>query len=140
MFTRLNIGKIALTNSELIKALFLNRSNFAGKSTDSLRLRQQEIASEWDKIEYTLQSDEFWLFLHDKGYDRPTRIDFIFDLICSRNALNIENSIKRMKRERLLVLTNTGHSDTFMNTLSPHTKMGIMTKKPNYRKQKELGR
>lgn len=140
VFTRLNIGKIALTNSELIKALFLNRSNFAGKSTDSLRLRQQEIASEWDKIEYTLQSDEFWLFLHDKGYDRPTRIDFIFDLICSRNALNIENSIKRMKRERLLVLTNTGHSDTFMNTLSPHTKMGIMTKKPNYRKQKELGR
>ena len=90
VFTRLNIGKIALTNSELIKALFLNRSNFAGKSTDSLRLRQQEIASEWDKIEYTLQSDEFWLFLHDKGYDRPTRIDFIFDLICSRNSLNIE--------------------------------------------------
>ena len=90
VFTRLNIGKIALTNSELIKALFLNRSNFAGKSTDSLRLRQQEIASEWDKIEYTLQSDEFWLFLHDKGYDRPTRIDFIFDLICNQNALNIE--------------------------------------------------
>ena len=55
VFTRLNIGKIALTSSELIKALFLNRSNFAGKSTDSLRLRQQEIASEWDKIEYTLR-------------------------------------------------------------------------------------
>ena len=106
VFTRLNIGKIALTN-------------FAGKSTDSLRLRQQEIASEWDKIEYTLQSDEFWLFLHDKGYDRPTRIDFIFDLICSRNIL--KNSIKRMKRKRLLVLTNTGHSDIFMNTSSPHT-------------------
>ena len=102
MFTRLNIGKIALTNSELIKALFLNRSNFAGKSTDSLRLRQQEIASEWDKIEYTLQSDEFWLFLHDKGYDRPTRIDFIFDLICSRNSLNIEKLNKEDEKEKII--------------------------------------
>ncbi len=90
VFTRLNIGKIALTNSELIKALFLNRSNFAAKSEDGLRLRQQEIASEWDLIEYALQSIEFWLFLHAKGYDRPTRIDFIFDLICNQNALNIE--------------------------------------------------
>lgn len=102
VFTRLNIGKIALTNSELIKALFLNRSNFAEKSTDSLRLRQQEIASEWDKIEYTLQSDEFWLFLHDKGYDRPTRIDFIFDLICSRNALNIEKLNKEDEKGKII--------------------------------------
>ena len=102
VFTRLNIGKIAITNSELIKALFLNRSNFAGKSTDSLRLRQQEIASEWDKIEYTLQSDEFWLFLHDKGYDRPTRIDFIFDLICSRNSLNIEKLNKEDEKEKII--------------------------------------
>ena len=102
VFTRLNIGKIALTNSELIKALFLNRSNFAGKSTDSLRLRQQEIATEWDKIEYTLQSDEFWLFLHDKGYDRPTRIDFIFDLICNENALDIESLNKEDEKEKVI--------------------------------------
>lgn len=102
VFTRLNIGKIALTNSELIKALFLNRSNFTGKSTDSLRLRQQEIATEWDKIEYTLQSDEFWLFLHDKGYDRPTRIDFIFDLICNENALDIESLNKEDEKEKLI--------------------------------------
>lgn len=102
VFTRLNIGKIALTNSELIKALFLNRSNFTGKSTDSLRLRQQEFATEWDKIEYTLQSDEFWLFLHDKGYDRPTRIDFIFDLICNENALDIESLNKEDEKEKLI--------------------------------------
>lgn len=90
VFTRLNVGKIALTNSELIKALFLNRSNFAGKQKEAVRLMQQEIALEWDMIEYALQSDEFWLFLHDKGYDRPTRIDFIFDLICNKNVLHIE--------------------------------------------------
>lgn len=87
VFTRLNIGKISLTNAELIKALFLNRSNFGEKDSEHLKLRQQEIASEWDNIEYTLQNDEFWLFLHEKGYDRPTRIDFIFDLICEQKTL-----------------------------------------------------
>ena len=87
VFTRLNIGKISLTNAELIKALFLNRSNFGEKDSEHLKLRQQEIASEWDNIEYTLQNDEFWLFLHEKGYERPTRIDFIFDLICDQRSL-----------------------------------------------------
>ena len=93
VFTRLNIGKISLTNAELIKALFLNRSNFGEKDSEHLRLRLQEIASEWDNIEYTLQNDEFWLFLHEKDYDRPTRIDFIFDLICEQKTLGTFDNI-----------------------------------------------
>jgi Protein of unknown function DUF262 len=88
VFTRLNIGKISLTNAELIKALFLNKSNFGG-SYQRVRLQQNEIAIEWDQIEYTLQSDEFWLFLHNPNYDKPTRIDFIFDLICEKNILKL---------------------------------------------------
>lgn len=91
VFTRLNIGKISLTNAELIKALFLNRSNFRVSDDKHLKLRQQEIASEWDNIEYTLQNDEFWLFLNEKGYSRPTRIDFIFDLICEQNKLGLND-------------------------------------------------
>jgi len=87
VFTRLNIGKISLTNSELIKALCLNRSNFAKKENETHKLSQFEIASQWDRIEYALQNDEFWLFLHDTGYKRPTRIDFIFDIICEQNEL-----------------------------------------------------
>lgn len=91
VFTRLNMGKIPLTNAELIKALFLNRSNFGTgeEKNETLRLRQQEIASEWDAIEYTLQNDEFWLFLNQPGDKRPTRIDFIFDLICEQDALEV---------------------------------------------------
>lgn len=91
VFTRLNMGKIPLTNAELIKALFLNRSNFGAEEgkNETLRLRQQEIASEWDTIEYTLQNDEFWLFLNQPGDKRPTRIDFIFDLICEQDALEV---------------------------------------------------
>ncbi|MCF0220902.1 MAG: DUF262 domain-containing protein, partial [Fibrobacter sp.] len=82
VFTRLNIGKIALTDSELIKALFLNESNFKNQNGEAIRLQQIEIANEWDKIEYTLQNDEFWLFIqNDLHYTKPTRIDYIFDLI-----------------------------------------------------------
>jgi hypothetical protein len=75
VFTRLNIGKISLTNSELVKALFLNSSNFV-----SDQIRQNEIAVLWDRMEYALQKDEFWCFIHEDGYDQPTRIDFILEL------------------------------------------------------------
>lgn len=92
VFTRLNIGKIPLTNSELIKALLLNSSNFKSENPNHLRLKQQEIASEWDNIEYTLQNDEFWLFLHSPNYDKPTRIDFIFDLIVEKKSLGLDKN------------------------------------------------
>ncbi len=90
-FTRLNIGKIPLTDSELIKALFLNRSNFNCAPVD-LETQQRKIAMEWDHIEYTLQNDAFWLFLHDKKYDKPTRIDFILDLIYQYDRFELYES------------------------------------------------
>lgn len=93
-FTRLNIGKIPLTNAELIKALFLNSSNFKNEQTsvNEVKLEQIKIAAEWDRIENTLCNDEFWLFIHEIKYNKPNRIDFIFDLIEQCNALNIDLS------------------------------------------------
>lgn len=99
VFTRLNIGKISLTNSELIKALFLNKSNFKTSDLQRIRLQQQEIASEWDKIEYRLQSEEFWLFLNEKGYDKPTRIDLILDLICEKNKLKLNEEYNTIGKD-----------------------------------------
>ncbi len=83
IFTRLNMGKIPLTNSELIKALFLNSSNFDTKNEEEIRLRQLEIASEWDNIEYALQNDELWYFIknEDKNKTYYTHIDYLFELI-----------------------------------------------------------
>lgn len=87
VFTRLNIGRISLTNAELVKALLLNKSNFDSADDNKIRLWQQEIAMEWDVMEYALQSSEFWLFLNEPGYECPTRIDFIFDMICHSDLL-----------------------------------------------------
>lgn len=96
VFTRLNVGRISLTSSELIKALFLNRDNFKGKSDEIIRARQTQIAQEWDFIENQLQDDEFWLFLrnlddHIDNWNKPTRIDFLLDFLCKDNVLNKMN-------------------------------------------------
>lgn len=91
VFARLNIGKISLTNAELIKALLLNKSNFDSSDDDKIRLWQQEIAMEWDVIEYALQSNEFWLFLNAPGDERPTRIDYVFDMICRCDLLGCKD-------------------------------------------------
>lgn len=81
IFTRINMGKIPLTNAELIKALFLNSSNFKDSNNETIRLKQLEIASEWDRIEYALQNDELWYFINNSENELPTRIDYIFQLM-----------------------------------------------------------
>src|SRR5690606_25831681 len=52
VFTRLNLGKIPLTNAELVKALFLKGNNF---EDEDRYLRQLQIAQDWDEIERALQ-------------------------------------------------------------------------------------
>ena len=81
IFTRLNIGKIPLTNAELIKALLLRETNYTegGKVT---YLRQMEIANEWDMIENTLQDDRVWYFINRQYVRQPeVRIEYIFDSV-----------------------------------------------------------
>lgn len=80
IFTRINVGKIPLTNSELIKALFLNSSNFDPRNEKKRRLKQLEISNEWDQIENHLQNDHFWFFLTGNK-SSVNRIEFIFDLM-----------------------------------------------------------
>ncbi|MFC2747705.1 MAG: DUF262 domain-containing protein [Campylobacter concisus] len=80
IFTRLNSGKIPLTNAELIKALFLNVRNFPKEcSKNEVAVRQIEISKEWDEIEYALQDDEFFKFLTINGYS--TRIELLFEIL-----------------------------------------------------------
>jgi uncharacterized protein with ParB-like and HNH nuclease domain len=80
IFTRINIGKIPLTNAELIKALFLNTSNFDKNKIEQLRLKQLEIATGWDLIEHSLQDNRFWYFLTGNKIS-TNRIEFIFNLM-----------------------------------------------------------
>jgi uncharacterized protein with ParB-like and HNH nuclease domain len=84
IFTRLNIGKIPLTNAELVKALFLSKS--AGSDNESKTLKQLSIAAEWDRIEQTLQHPKFWYFICPTPDKYDTRIEYIFDLMKDKPA------------------------------------------------------
>lgn len=88
IFTRINSGKIPLTNAELIKALFLNSSNFVKVDNEKLRLKQLEVASEWDRIEYALQDDSFWYFINKNENNLATRIEFIFNLMSDNPSVD----------------------------------------------------
>lgn len=81
VFTRINMGKIELTNAELIKASLLKVSN----QTDEMKRKIQfERASQWDNIEFSLRDEEFWYFITGKKDNRVNRIEFIFDLIAKK--------------------------------------------------------
>ena len=100
IFTRINMGKIPLTNAELIKALFLNSSNFPASDAEEIRLRQLEISSEWDRIEYALQNEELWYFINNDKNKLPTRIEYIFSIICS-NAKDVCSETKHRKENKI---------------------------------------
>lgn len=77
LFQRLNIGKIPLTSSELVKAIFLSESN-----KDSIQNRQEEISLQWDNIEKELHNSSLWYFLTNNTKSTyQTRIDLILNLI-----------------------------------------------------------
>ena len=78
MFERLNIGKIPLTNSELVKALFLS------SSSDMSSARKAEVALIWDKMESSLRNEDMWSFIAgNRSSDYSTRMDLVLSLITS---------------------------------------------------------
>lgn len=79
-FSRLNRGKIPLTNAELVKALVLNSGNFNQSPENNLRFQQLKIAQEWDETERRLQQDDFWYFINNHPRE-SNRIEFILGLV-----------------------------------------------------------
>lgn len=108
LFTRLNIGKIQLTNAELIRALFLSDTPNGMENR-----RKYEIAIQWDDIEKQLRDDDgaFWAFITRKhAEDYPTRIDILFDLMCHKQDaekdplftfFKMEERLKHADRDRV---------------------------------------
>lgn len=91
VFSRLNIGKISLTNAELIKALFLNSSLYSKDL--SIKQRQFEIAAEWDNIETELQNNRFWYFISNEKR-QTNRIELIFNLIANKDDNDVYSTFR----------------------------------------------
>lgn len=92
LFTRLNVGRIPLTDAELIKAVLLT----AISVTD----RAQEIAAQWDGIERDLHQPEVWAFVaglaanaNEEQY--PTRISLLLDILADYSCQTNDFAGKR---------------------------------------------
>ncbi len=86
IFNNLNSGRIALTNAELIKALFLNK---VGKEDIAHReVEQRLLADEFDQIERTLRQDDFWYFLAGNTEKPSSCINLLFDLMLESSEQN----------------------------------------------------
>ena len=88
IFTRLNIGKISLTNAELVKALFLSKGKkndhgvYAGNPYGIDDKKQHEIALQWDAMEKGLHNNKFWAFItNEKKESYPIRMELFFDIM-----------------------------------------------------------
>ncbi|NLJ81445.1 MAG: DUF262 domain-containing protein [Firmicutes bacterium] len=91
LFRRLNMGKIPLTNAELIKALFLSSQSFAEISETEAAKRKVEISLFWDNMEQSLGEPDFWGFCTNKSpEDYPTKIELLFDLMAKKTDDHID--------------------------------------------------
>lgn len=79
LFTRLNVGRIPLTDAELVKALMLTRVE-----------RQFETAAQWDGIERDLRAPEVWAFATGQAEGSATRISLILDTLADEEASDHE--------------------------------------------------
>ena len=80
LFTSLNIGRITLTDAELVKALLLSRSGGGNGQSD----RRHAIYAEWDSIERGLRIPEVWAFVTARADEGPTHIDLLLDAVADR--------------------------------------------------------
>lgn len=83
IFNRLNGGKISLTNSELLKALFflcikVDRNN---KGCFYTYIDEETLVRKWDEMERKFQDNEFWNMISPQNRTYENRLDFLFDFI-----------------------------------------------------------
>lgn len=77
-FIRINNGKIPLTDTELTKALFLQKKNFV--CNDKV-LEQAKVSLVWEQMENALQRNDFWCFISDKSTDEEDRMGELLKLV-----------------------------------------------------------
>ena len=87
-FRNLNSGKIHLTNTDLIKALLLNR--VSGLPS----FERIEAAAIFERMEMEMQNDHFWYMINGNELrEGQTRMDFLFNLVsgCRQSDYEIDS-------------------------------------------------
>lgn len=82
LFTRLNVGRIPLSDAELVKAQLLAGLRLGSGSS----ARSEQTAAQWDQFERELRVPEVWAFVTTLGEDEPTRISLILDVLADQHG------------------------------------------------------
>jgi len=102
-FEKFNASKVPLTQSELVKALFMNPDNYilAGSkdySNEAIKVRQVSIGVMWDKIERTLNQADLWFFIPHKDTHNNSRFDALIDMLVYYKILDDSSSKEELKK------------------------------------------
>lgn len=82
-FLDVNTGKIGLTDSELVKALFLQ--NRGDKNA------VDQMALDWERIENSLNQSDFWSFVSTENVEGHNRISLLLNILYELNSSNPNN-------------------------------------------------
>lgn len=77
LFTRLNVGRIPLTDAELVKAQLLSH----GQAGEGQTNRALEISAHWDLIERDLRVPGIWAFVAGQAEEDATHISLLLDTL-----------------------------------------------------------
>ena len=77
LFRRLNVGRIPLTDAELVKALLLARIREKNGNLD----RAHQVAAQWDVIERDLRTPDLWAFVTANSPEEATHINLLLDTL-----------------------------------------------------------
>ncbi|MBM4722847.1 DUF262 domain-containing protein [Rhodococcus hoagii] len=77
LFRRLNVGRIPLTDAELVKALLLARF----REKNGTQERAHQVAAQWDIVERDLRNPDLWAFATIRSPNEPTYINLLLDTL-----------------------------------------------------------
>src|SRR5699024_10743844 len=75
LFSRLNVGRIPLTDAELVKALLLAQIRHRQPA------RAHEVAAQWDLIERDLRDPETWAFISGRSASEASHVGRVRDVM-----------------------------------------------------------
>ncbi|MBO7501042.1 MAG: DUF262 domain-containing protein [Fibrobacterales bacterium] len=79
-FRRINSGKIPVTDTELVKALLLQKKSYEKANHEEYEMEHALRAIEWENMENSLTRPDFWGMLSNDP-DAVGRVDLLLDLI-----------------------------------------------------------
>lgn len=117
LFRRLNVGRIPLTDAELIKALVLSKISVGGSRLD----RQEQVAVQWDNFERELRDPELWAFITGSDEGWSTHLDLLFRAMAG--SADGKEKVRYWVFEELRPRMETPDSDFWRDVVRMHGRI-----------------